>query len=253
MSWLHAKDLTVTYGSLRAVDGVELSIARGETVGLVGESGSGKSTLGKVLLGLVKPAAGELTFDGISLVGLNNQGWRPLRRRMQMIFQDPYGSLNPRLTAGAALAEVVHFHAIAPDARAEAMRLLERVGLRKETAEKYPHELSGGQRQRVGIARALAVRPELIIADEPVSALDVSIRAQILNLLLELRTELNLTLLLITHDLSVVEQCCDRALVMYGGKILEELPGGNLQGSATHPYTKRLLSARPKYLFSEDP
>lgn len=234
-------------GEVRAVDDVDLEIRRGETLGLVGESGSGKTTLGRTLVRLIEPTAGAAYFDGVDIFGLDRKGLQRFRRRVQIIFQDPYGSLNPRMTVGDTLREVLHVHRLARGAAADrrVRELLDLVGLSPSHAGRYPHEFSGGQRQRVGIARALAVEPEFIVCDEPVSALDVSVQAQILNLLLDLQGELGLTYLFIAHDLSVVEHLSDRIAVMYLGRIVEVGETEQVIGTPRHPYTKALLSAVP--------
>jgi oligopeptide/dipeptide ABC transporter ATP-binding protein len=239
--------------SVRAVDGVSLTVRRGETLGLVGESGSGKSTLGRALLRLIEPTGGRVTIDGEEVTALDERSLRSFRRRAQIIFQDPYASLNPRMTIGEALAEPLAIHRIGtPSDRPERVRaLLAKVGLRPEMATRYPHQFSGGQRQRIGIARALAVEPRFIVADEPLSALDVSIQAQIVNLLVDLQAAQNLTYLFISHDLQIVEHLCDRVAVMYLGKIVEQASSLSLYRAPHHPYTEALLSAAPDPRASE--
>jgi peptide/nickel transport system ATP-binding protein len=234
-------------GDVRAVDGVTFEIERGETLGLVGESGCGKSTLGRTILRLHDPTEGKIFFEEVDLADLSGHELRRLRRRMQMVFQDPYASLNPRQSVGNILAEplIVHDFARGKDAESRVRDLIEVVGLPKGSINRYPHEFSGGQRQRIGLARALALNPDLIVADEPVSALDVSIQAQIINLLEDLQQRFDLTYLFIAHDLAVVRHISDRIAVMYLGKIVEIAPSESLYAEPLHPYTKSLLSSVP--------
>ncbi|MCU1282369.1 MAG: peptide transporter ATP-binding protein [bacterium] len=234
---------------IRAVDGVSLEIAQGETLGLVGESGCGKSTLGRAILRLHEPTSGRVVIDGTDVTALASGPLRAFRKRAQIIFQDPYASLNPRMTVGQILEEPLIIHRLGADRAARHQRvgeLLDRVGLRREVATRHPHEFSGGQRQRVGIARALAVEPRFIVADEPLSALDVSIQAQIVNLLVDLQRERALTYLFISHDLKIVQHLCDRVAVMYLGRVVEEAPAAALYARPLHPYTIALLSAVPE-------
>jgi len=234
---------------VRAVDGVSFAIHRGETLGLVGESGSGKSTIGRTVLRLLDCSGGQVLYRGDDIGTLSNERMRKLRSKLQIIFQDPYASLNPKMRIGAVLGEALATHGL-HQGRGEQDRriaeLLELVGLRPEHASRFPHEFSGGQRQRIGIARALAVEPEFIVADEPLSALDVSIQAQVINLLAELRERLSLTMLFISHDLDVVEYLCDRVVVLYLGHVMEIAPTAELFARPLHPYTRALLAASPK-------
>ena len=234
-------------GDVRAVDDVTLTIRRGETLGLVGESGCGKSTVGRTILRLYKPTAGTVLFDGKDITSLGEGKLRPLRRRMQMVFQDPFASLNPRHSVGRIVAEPLRTHGLANrrEAAARVRELLLTVGLPADAANRYPHEFSGGQRQRIGLARALSVNPDFIVADEPVSALDVSIQAQMINLFEQLQDEFELTYLFIAHDLAVVRHISDRIAVMYLGSVVEVSPADELYDNPLHPYTISLLSAVP--------
>jgi peptide/nickel transport system ATP-binding protein len=250
---IEVRDLRRHFGTrdrpVRAVDGVSFAIRRGETLGLVGESGSGKSTIGRTVLRLLDCTGGQVLYRGEDIAALSGARMRRLRSRLQIIFQDPYASLNPKMRIGAALGEALSTHGLhqgpgQPERRIA--ELLDMVGLRAEHAARFPHEFSGGQRQRIGIARALAVEPEFIVADEPLSALDVSIQAQVINLLADLRERLSLTMLVISHDLDVVEYLCDRVVVLYLGRVMEIAPTAELFARPLHPYTRALLAASPK-------
>lgn len=236
-----------TVGYVKAVDDVSFIIKKGETLGLVGESGCGKTTIGRTLLRLIEPTGGKVEFQGQNVTEMDSNDLKKLRKDMQIIFQDPYSSLNPRMTVGGMITEILKYHEIAEGEKADkmVMDLLERVGLSKLHARRYPHEFSGGQRQRIGIARALSVEPKFIVCDEPVSALDVSIQSQIINLLQDLQKELGLTYLFISHDLSVVEHISDRVAVMYLGQIVEIADCNELYANTRHPYSEALLSAVP--------
>ena len=248
---LSVQGLTKTFdvrgGLVRAVDDVSFDVRRGTIVGLVGESGSGKTTIGRTVLRLVEPSGGKIVYDGVDIAALPDAAMRAYRRRMQIVFQDPYSSLNPRMRIEDIIGEAIDTHGLA---RGSARRdriadLLARVGLSPEHARRFPHEFSGGQRQRIGIARALAVEPEFIVADEPVSALDVSVQAQVLNLIQDLQQAFGLTLLFIAHDLSVVEYLCDEVVVLYLGRVMERGPSRRVYAAPRHPYTQALLSAAP--------
>lgn len=234
-------------GDIHAVDDVSLTIRRGETLGLVGESGCGKSTLGRAIIRLEEPTAGSVIYDGEDIIAADRRRLFEKRRHLQMIFQDPYSALNPRMTIGEIVREPLEIHRVGKKAeqKRQVAELLERVGLRGEMVDRYPHEFSGGQRQRVGIARALALRPNLIIADEPVSALDVSVQAQVINLLVEVQRQFNLTYLFISHDLNVLEYISDSIAVMYLGRIVEKGPKGTIFAKPAHPYSRALLQSIP--------
>jgi len=233
--------------TVKAVDGVDLEIYPGQTIGLVGESGCGKTTAGRTILKLYEPTEGTITFEGRDITKLSPKEMKPLRSQMQMIFQDPFASLNPRHTVGTLIGAAFEIQGVTPEGgiEAEVQRLMKRVGLNPEHINRYPHEFSGGQRQRIGVARAIALRPKLIVADEPVSALDVSIQAQVVNLLEDLQDEFNMAYIFVAHDLSVVQHISDRVIVMYLGKVMEEAEKVDLFTHPRHPYTKALLSAVP--------
>jgi peptide/nickel transport system ATP-binding protein len=233
-------------GEVHAVEDVSLTVRRGETLGIVGESGCGKSTTARLILRLLQPTAGKIVFDGRDITGMGDRALRPVRRDMQMIFQDPYSSLNPRHTVGQIIGQPFAIHKSEGDTRSKVRDLMDRCGMNPEHYNRYPHEFSGGQRQRIGLARALALRPKLIVCDEPVSALDVSIQAQILNLLVDLQDEFDLTYVFISHDLSVIRQISDRIAVMYLGRIVELADSEELYENPKHPYTASLLSAVPR-------
>lgn len=241
-----ARDAQGREALLTAVDGVSFSIEQGKTLGLVGESGCGKSTLARCILRLIEPSSGSVRLDGIDLTKLSRRELRGMRRRMQIIFQDPVGSLNPRMTVGAMLREPLFVHGFEGDRESRVIELLDRVGLSADALGRYPHEFSGGQRQRIGIARALSVEPELIIADEPVSSLDVSVQAQVVNLLMDLQKSLGLTYMCVAHDLNLIRHISDRVAVMYLGRFVEWGPVAAVYERPAHPYTRALLAATPQ-------
>ena len=246
--YFQARDRFADSKELRAVDGVSFALEKGETLGLVGESGCGKSTIGNAIVGLASVTGGSIRFDGMDVPTLDDASLKLFRQKVQMVFQDPYGSLNPRMSVGDVISEVLKVHKLVKDnneCSARVAALMKSVGLEAEYASRYPHEFSGGQRQRIGLARALALKPVLILADEPVSALDVSVQVQILNLMKDLQKAMDLSYLFIAHDLAVVRYMCDRILVMYLGKIVESAPARELFGNPSHPYTEALLSAVP--------
>lgn len=246
---IHTGLLRRKTGVFKAVDGVSFTVPAGKTVGLVGESGSGKTTIGRTLVKLIKATSGEALWKGSNILPMSEKEFRPLRRRIQYIFQDPFGSLNPRMTVGRIIAEAleIHFRELSTsECETRVATLLQRVGLKPDMMRRYPHEFSGGQRQRIGIARALAVEPELLICDEPVSALDVSVQAQIVNLLQDLQEELGVALLFIAHDLAVVEHISDSVLVLHHGKIVESGPAREVLENPRDPYTRELLAAVPR-------
>jgi len=247
MNLLEFSSVEKTFGRARAVAGVSIGIEPSTVVGLVGESGCGKTTLGRIALGLIQPSAGAVFFRGKNIAEMNRTETLSFRRQAQMIFQDPYASLNPRKTIRQTLSEglIIHRLCASTEREARVTSLLEKVGLEANCLDRYPHEFSGGQRQRIGIARSLSTEPSFIVADEPVSALDVSVQAQIVHLLMKLRSEMNLTFLFISHDLRVIEYVSNALIVMYLGKVMEYLPAKNLASRAQHPYTKSLLDAIP--------